>query len=290
MFSKRKGERSAVAAKPSRKRAGFLSRLSEETPIAPATDAPKMVQPDNVGPSPVDDLPSTATERTSLKTAKAKKAAAESPYDGRIRDPVEMLGRLHADFDGFAWADWELEALWDAVAAKFGQPPSAAVKDMIGALGVLLHSESFWHEAHIFLWTCQALCGKSVDFRQIPELEPWEVIYGAKVARHVREERDSELPNGKKVPGVHFAPEILATVAAVFRMAGMVYVPFPLEGATSHLVEGLDDSAKELSAEVKARWKEVRKDPSKADDTEGALRVQLDRLSEVRAMTKRIGR
>jgi len=195
--------------------------------------------------------------------------------------PLALLKQLHADY-GWDWLEWEPEALWEAIGN-----PLPVVRDIIGALRTLFTTESFWEEYHVFLWCCQAFNGRPVDFRLIPELDPAEIMYGVMTVEQIRGQKKFELPNGAKVEGAVYGPEILATIAASFRLAGMVYVPPPVEGATSLLLDTCDPWVRPLSEKVKLAWEALDHGEAPRAD-ESALGVQVAQLLLIREYTKDI--
>lgn len=255
----------------------FLRKLREknkETPDpqpASATDPKVETVPT---PHTLEQGPSGVVRDS--KTAAQKRKANEVYTKRQKAWPLAILKQLHKDFQ-WEWVDWEPEAIWDAFE---GEVPGVT-KDIVGALHALLRSESFWTEFHIFLWGCQAFNGRQVDFRIIPDLEPYEIMYGVMVAHQIRDEGGLKI-KGKKVPGVKYSPEVLATIAAAFRIRGMVYVPPPVEGATSLLLEQVDASVKPLSAQAKAAWVDLGK--ATADET--PLGVQVAGLKLIAEYTK----
>lgn len=224
-----------------------------------------------------------AAEAPKKKPAKAPpKAPATVDVSYSMRQkawPLALLKQLHADH-GWDWLEWEPEALWEAI----GNPP-AVVRDIIGALRTLFTTEAFWQEYHVFLWCCQAFNGRPVDFRVIPELEPAEIMYGVLTVEQIRGTKKFKLPNSSVVDGATYGPEILATIAAAFRVAGMVYVPPPVAGATSLLLGQCDAYVRPLSAKVADAWDALsRGEEVPVDET--ALGVQVSRLMLIREYTK----
>lgn len=207
-----------------------------------------------------------------------------NPYRLAHLRPLTVLARLSKDFGKLDWATWEPENLWHSIVDKYGSEPSRAGKDLIGALRSVLASEAFWHEPHVFLWTCAALNGRMVDFRSYPELEPAEVLYAVAVVEQIRGHEPITL-GAQTLPGVAFGEEVDGAVAALFLQNGMVYVPPPLSGADQQVVAHLDSSVVPLHDRVRAAWAELgsKAVPKLTDDDLG---VQLSRLFFIREYMK----
>lgn len=213
-----------------------------------------------------------------------EKVAGDAPVDTYQSDephPLRLFEKLAADFDRLEWAVWEPEALWHAISIVSGRAPSEVVKNVIGALSTLVESEAFWNEHHVFLWTAAALNGQVPDFASLPDLTPAEVTFAVGVAAAVRDAEDLQLPDGSTIPGVVFGDQVLATIAAIFHMAGLVYAPAPLEGANEYLAKVHDQSARGLAAEVEAEWGKMD-DGVPIDLEETPLGLQLARLIDIR--------
>jgi hypothetical protein len=119
----------------------------------------------------------------------------------------------------------------------------------------------------------------------IPELDPAEIMYGVMTVEQIRGQKKFSLPNGTKIDGAVYSSEILATIAASFRMAGMVYVPPPVAGATSLLLETCDPWVRPLSAQAKAAWEQIAAGEAPRAD-ESPLGVQVSKLLLIREYTK----
>ena len=246
----------------------------------------KVLTPVSLEQEPVGQIKSGAKKKAAAKKPPLAKPLPalpmDVPYYGKHKAwPLALLKQLHSEH-GWDWLEWEPEALWEAI----GNPP-VVVRDIIGALRTLFKSEAFWEEYHVFLWTCQAFNGRPVDFRVIPELEPAEIMYGVMTVEQIRGQKKFKLPNGAAVEGAVYGAEILATIASAFRVAGMVYVPPPVEGATSLLLSQCDSSVRPLSAKTGEAWDALaRGETPKADDS--PLGVQVARLMMIREYTKEV--
>jgi len=211
--------------------------------------------------------------------------ARDNPYVSDM-EPIALLELLSEDYDRFEWATWVPDALWDAIVDDYGSEPSDECKDMIGALRSLLASEAFWNEYHVFMQSCAALNGRVVDWSTLPELEPSEVMYAVAVAHQVRNDQPLTLPDGSKVSGVTYGDQVLATIAAVFIMAGLVYVPPPVEAANVALSLHLDKEGVALQGMVKSLWRDSGHLKSPPAITDDALRVQIEALFSIRSYLK----
>lgn len=176
-----------------------------------------------------------------------------NPYRLKRLDPLRVLARLSKDFSKLEWAKWVPEALWHAIVEKYGSEPTGEARNIIGALRSVLHSEAFWIEPHVFLWTAAALNQRAIDLRIYPELDPEEVMYAVAVVAQIRDKEPMTV-KGKSVEGVEYSHAVLATIAAIFLQQGLVYVPPPVDGANQILLERMDGSAHKLHLEVKAAW------------------------------------
>jgi len=107
------------------------------------------------------------------------------------------------------------------------------------------------------------------------------VTFAVGVAAAVRDAEDIVLSDGSVIPGVRFDDQVLATIAAVFHMAGLVYAPAPLEGVNAYLAKLHDAYARSLAAEVEAEWGKMDEGvPVDLDETPFGL--QLARLIDIR--------
>lgn len=208
-----------------------------------------------------------------------------NPYRLKQLDPLRLFAQLGKDFKKFDWAEWVSEALWHAIVDKYGSEPTREAKNIIGALRSLLHSEAFWTEPHVFMWTCAALNQRSIDLRTYPELDPVEVMYAAAVVEQIRN-KDAITISGRTAEGVTYGPHVLATVAAIFLQVGMLYVPPPLDGANAPLLSQVDKSMHRLHDEVAKAWASMGGSESVPKLADTPLGFQLERLFAIREYIK----
>ena len=218
-------------------------------------------------------------------------------YQSDRPHPIDLFKTLSHDFGGLAWADWTPEQTIDEINRKSGKLPSPVVRNMIGALKALMQSESFWHEHHSFLWIAQALNGEVPDFSNLPELTPEQVTFAVHVANQLRDRYPIQRPaGGEAIMGVFYDDQVLATIAVIFHMAGLIAAPSPLQaeehvesystiGVNGYIRRLLDPAAQAMSRDVEKAWSRLEKKlvagerPNPDDfDTGDARDMQLARL------------
>lgn len=190
-----------------------------------------------------------------------EKAAAEATiYQSRRPHPVSLFSQLGKDFGRLSWAAWTPEQTWREIREKTGAAPSPVVRNMIGALRGLVESEAFWNEHHAFLWMAQALNGEVPDFSVLPELAPEQIAFAVHVAGQIRDGSPVVLPDKSSIPGVRYDEQVLATIAAIFHLAGLLVVPPPIPGEANEQIRRLQDAAAQAMArDVSAAWGKLEK-------------------------------
>lgn len=225
---------------------------------------------------------------SATKQAAAAPVAVEkkpNPYRLKRLDPLRLMSQLTKDFSKLEWAKWVPENLWHAIVDKYGSEPTGEARAMIGALRSVLHSEAFWNEPHVFLWTAAALNQRSIDLRIYPELDPDEIMYAIAVVAQIRD-KDPITVKGNTVDGVEYSHAVLATIATIFHQEGLVYVPPPVDAANEILLSLMDSTGHKLHLEVKRAWSEQGASDSIPSFPETAFGFQMRHLFAIREYMK----
>jgi hypothetical protein len=274
-----------------------VDKMAEEE--AAADPLPIDDEPDGSADALVDDL-QPEVKMAGLKDERDfqpfQKVASDSIYQSDKPHPIELFKALSHDFGGLGWATWTPEQTIEEIKTKSAQPPSQVVRNMIGAMRALMQSESFWHEHHSFLWIAQALNGEVPDFSNLPELTPEQVVFAVSVANQLRDRSPIQMAGKEPVPGVVYDDQVLATIAVIFHMAGLIAAPSPLQGAETsdaystigvngYIRRLLDPAAQAMSRDVEKAWGRLEtklvagEKPNPDDfDTGDARDMQLARL------------
>lgn len=263
---------------------GLDSKMAEELPLE--QEEPVEDLPDVEGLLKEGQMPADAGDFDPFE----KIAAEESIYQSRRPHPLDLFRTLSSDFGGMRWAEWTPENTWAAIKDKTGSAPNALVRNMVGALKSLVESESFWNEHHSFLWIAQALNGDIPDFTDLPELTPEQIVFAIHVAEQIRDNQPIKMPDNTEIPGVVFDDQVLATIAVIFHMAGLLFVPPPVHGEANVLIRKLQDpAAQAMSRQVEAAWAKLVKRVEGGEalkaadfDPDDPLDLQLARLGAIR--------
>lgn len=234
---------------------------SAEDKLADEHDAPEDVESADAEPL-VDGIEKEGSIPPDVRDFEPfeKSASAASMYQSRRPHPLELFGQLGKDFRRMAWASWTPEQTWLEIREKTGANPSPVVRNMIGALRGLVESEAFWNEHHAFMWTAQALNGEIPDFSVLPELTPEQIAFAVHVAGKIRDGDPVRLPDKSEIPGVTYDDQVLAAIAAICHMHGLLVVPSPVPAGGMEQIRRLQDAdAKAMSREVEAAWGKLEK-------------------------------
>lgn len=182
-----------------------------------------------------------------------KVASQGSIYQSERPHPIDLFKSLSKDFKKLEWAGWVQENVWRAIREKTGAGPSEVVRNMVGAFQAILNSEAFWEEHHAFLWIAQALNGEVPDFSDLPELSPEQIIFAMHVVGQIRGQEPIR-SNGVEAAGVHYGDQVIATIAVIFHMAGLLCAPWTQDGVNDQIRRLQDPAAQAMSREVEQAW------------------------------------
>lgn len=263
---------------------GLDSKMAEELP--PEPEEPLEDLPDVEGLLKEGQIPHDAGDFEPFE----KIAASESIYQSRRPHPLDLFKSLSVDFGGMGWAEWTPEATWAAIKEKTGAAPNALVRNMIGALKSLVESESFWNEHHSFLWIAQALNGDIPDFSDLPELTPEQIVFAIHVADQIRDGSPIKMPDKSELPGMQYGDQVMATVAVIFHIAGLLFVPPPVPAEANVQIRKLQDpAAQAMSRQVETAWSKLVKRVEGGEalkaadfDPDDPLDLQLARMTSIR--------
>lgn len=164
------------------------------------------------------------------------------------------------------WWDWSPETIWQTLHMDLGVEVTDEIKNMVGALQVIVNTNQAFESWNIFENIGHALNENMVYFSVVTPLELTDITWTVKVLQDIR-------------PKEAFQDEILGYIAACAKNSGVVYLPPELFPPKSQMfLDGLNNDM-ELKAEVERSWPNVVKSDS-------MVGIQTQKLDEVREYLK----
>jgi len=271
-----------------------IEQVADSAPAQPASQISVVAEPQGISKH-ADSISLVADEGESLlgdfesegllKKASTDLFRAESPH------PVSLVRELF-DLFGEDWTSWEPEMLWREVLEERGHEPTRTNKDTILAVLSLLVTENFWNEHHLFLWTVEALNGRSPDFGSLPEPRPEELAFAIQVANEVRDNHTVHAADGSPLAsGVYYGHDVVGAIATILFLHGIVWAPPPFQGhgatdqetdlvlpnVNDSLAALMDESGRALATRISRVWAIIEsqgiEDIEAEDETEEAVQV-----------------
>jgi hypothetical protein len=201
------------------------------------------------------------------KSGPALKTAADTSFADALEhaNPVKLAIILMKNYQK-RWLEWEPETLWKELGEKAGSEISQKVRDKIQAMRVTLSTTRYFNEWPVFEKVTVAFNGREPKFKILQHVSPEEISRSVTWARQLDEQE--------------FSAEVLAYIAAVCQMEGVLCLPEPLTAAQPFLDAITSDRG--LCPAVKAAWEQVKNVPIDDLDLDGgAVSIQLIKMISI---------
>ncbi len=196
----------------------------------------------------------------------AMKTADTSFYDAiSSANPVKLALILLRNFER-RWLEWEPETLWTELAAKAGAEVPQRIRDKIQAMRLTLTTSRFYEEWPVFEKVTVAFNDREPKFKVLQHVSPEEMARSVVWARQLNEQP--------------FEADVLAYIAAVCQMEGLICLPEPLAAAQPFL-DGIT-ADQSLCPQVRELWEEVKDVPiDQLDLDPGAVSIQIFKMASI---------